>query len=215
MKNIAGFSFGVGRPLGAATTVFRKMSADLRGGEAKVPCGPCNACCRSGYRIELTAEEADRLPHVRGEEGKPELPRREDGSCALLVEGKCSVYEKRPRVCRRYDCRAMALAGVASQDLLDVGFVPFVVCNKTREDKVLSIAMNMAALKAMYEGASIDAAAAEALALWPMYREAAEEVVRAVMANPEAVAKFKKFGDQIVARVKETGERVFFKAKNP
>ena len=30
----------------------------------------------------------------------------------MLIEGKCSIYEYRPRTCRTYDCRVFAAAGV-------------------------------------------------------------------------------------------------------
>lgn len=30
------------------------------------------------------------------------IERRADGSCVFLQEGRCSVYEKRPRVCRGF-----------------------------------------------------------------------------------------------------------------
>jgi hypothetical protein len=37
----------------------------------------------------------------------------EHGRCPMLVDGKCSVYEDRPRTCRVYDCRVFAAAGIA------------------------------------------------------------------------------------------------------
>lgn len=36
----------------------------------------------------------------------------EQGHCPMLVEEKCSVYEDRPRTCRRYDCRVFAATGI-------------------------------------------------------------------------------------------------------
>ena len=38
-----------------------------------------------------------------------------DGRCAYLIDGRCSIYDKRPKVCRAFDCRIMALAGTVSK----------------------------------------------------------------------------------------------------
>lgn len=37
---------------------------------------------------------------------------RDNGSCPMLVENKCSIYEDRPQTCRDYDCRVFAATGV-------------------------------------------------------------------------------------------------------
>jgi hypothetical protein len=78
-----------------------------------VPCGDCVACCR-GYRITfvpgLDAHRADLF--VDGV-----LPRRADGYCQYLIDGQCSVYERRPAGCRLYDCRSMAVCGLGPGDL--------------------------------------------------------------------------------------------------
>jgi Fe-S-cluster containining protein len=36
----------------------------------------------------------------------------ERGHCPMLIDGRCSIYEHRPRACRTYDCRVFAAAGV-------------------------------------------------------------------------------------------------------
>jgi len=30
---------------------------------------------------------------------------KETGGCSMLVDGKCSIYEDRPKACRVFDCR--------------------------------------------------------------------------------------------------------------
>lgn len=30
--------------------------------------------------------------------------------CAYLIDGKCTIYEKRPQVCRKFDCRIYPIA---------------------------------------------------------------------------------------------------------
>lgn len=77
-----------------------------------VPCGDCVACCRC-YRITfvpgLDSHRADLF--IDGA-----LPRQADGSCQYLIDGQCSVYERRPAICRLYDCRSMAVCGLGPGD---------------------------------------------------------------------------------------------------
>jgi Fe-S-cluster containining protein len=71
-----------------------------------VPCGSCTACC-TGYEIELRASDDQGLTSVPGEMYKRALPRTPAGDCVHLVQGKCSIYARRPASCREYDCRRM------------------------------------------------------------------------------------------------------------
>jgi Fe-S-cluster containining protein len=137
------------RPLGNVSTVLRLVAADKARGVANVPCAGCNACCKSGYKVDLTPEEAGRLPHVLDNDGVPILPRRGDGSCALLKDEKCSVYEKRPVSCRKYDCRAMGLTGIATNELLRAGFVPWGVYANGWDEVDMLIALRMAGKDAL------------------------------------------------------------------
>lgn len=86
---------------------------------AEVPCEGCVGCCVSSYPIPL--RPADQVAIERVPEGYLTLPVgegtarmgfREDGSCPLLVCGRCSVYADRPQTCRDYDCRLYSAAGL-------------------------------------------------------------------------------------------------------
>ena len=98
------------------------MQAALRGERsADVPCGDCTACCTSSQFIHIAPDEVETLAHIPVELlfPAPRLPRGnvvlgydESGHCPMLIEGKCSIYEYRPRTCRTYDCRVFAAAGV-------------------------------------------------------------------------------------------------------
>jgi hypothetical protein len=66
-------------------------------------------------------------------------------SCVLLKDEKCSVYEDRPSACRKYDCRLMSLAGVVSTELVRVGYVPFGIYAKTKQEVDVQVALRMAA----------------------------------------------------------------------
>jgi hypothetical protein len=64
-------------------------------------------CCREPQRVELTPAELAN-PVLR-HDGK-HLLRQPDGACTHLVDGYCEVYDQRPRSCRAFDCRALAVA---------------------------------------------------------------------------------------------------------
>lgn len=39
---------------------------------------------------------------------------RPDGTCPMLRDNECTIYQSRPQTCRDYDCRVFAAAGVAA-----------------------------------------------------------------------------------------------------
>jgi hypothetical protein len=89
---------------------------------ADVPCGSCNACCRTSHFIHVRPEEKRtraRLPRelLFPAPGLPPghlvLAYDEAGCCPMLAEGRCTVYADRPLTCRTYDCRVYAATGVA------------------------------------------------------------------------------------------------------
>lgn len=92
---------------------------------ADVPCGECNACCRSSYFIHITPEETEALAHIPKDllfaaPGRPEgnviMGFDEEGCCPMLIDDKCSIYEHRPLTCRNYDCRIFPAAGISAGD---------------------------------------------------------------------------------------------------
>jgi hypothetical protein len=90
-----------------------------------VPCGGCVACCTSSLFVHIAPSEADTLAVIPARllvraPGRPRghklLGFAEDGSCPMLKERICSIYEQRPRTCRDYDCRMLAAAGLDAGD---------------------------------------------------------------------------------------------------
>jgi Fe-S-cluster containining protein len=88
-----------------------------------VPCGECVGCCTSSLFIHVGPDETKTLAAipVRLLVRAPGRPRGHlllgfsgDGSCPMLKERVCSIYEHRPRTCRDYDCRMFAAAGIAA-----------------------------------------------------------------------------------------------------
>ena len=113
-------------PAGPFSAWLRDAREALRTGTGTdVPCGECNACCRSSYFIHIQPGETRTLEAL----GKaavidaPGLPtghklmgHGKDGACPKLVESRCTVYADRPQTCRNYDCRVFAAAGIRESE---------------------------------------------------------------------------------------------------
>jgi hypothetical protein len=65
------------------------------------------------------------------------LPQTADGSCIHLIDGKCTIYAKRPYSCRIFDCRMYAMAGVNVGDspLLLEAIASWTIKFKTPKDR--------------------------------------------------------------------------------
>ena len=74
--------------------------------QASTLCTSCGMCCDGSLFsfVALSTEEARTLRiqgvDVRDEGGFLKLPQR----CGALEGCRCTIYEKRPYVCRRFDC---------------------------------------------------------------------------------------------------------------
>jgi Fe-S-cluster containining protein len=88
---------------------------------AEVPCGACTACCTSSQFVHIAPDETATRAHIPSDllfpapllpEGHSVLGFDERGHCPMLVDGKCSIYEYRPRTCRTYDCRVFTATGL-------------------------------------------------------------------------------------------------------
>ena len=73
-------------------------------------CAGCDgACCRGFPSVELTWVEYERLREIGATRlvlplaGPPLL--LIDFCCEFLVGGRCSIYDQRPGICRRFACR--------------------------------------------------------------------------------------------------------------
>jgi Putative zinc- or iron-chelating domain len=98
------------KPAGSPVRWYRKYKGGVRRGDVFVPCDGCTACCRC-YDVPVAPGEAAGLDTVeRG--GELFLRRQPDGSCVHLGDGGCSVYGRRPLICRIFDCRVLLYGGV-------------------------------------------------------------------------------------------------------
>jgi Fe-S-cluster containining protein len=109
-------------PAGNFSVWVTNMRAALRGDQdMEVPCEGCTACCSSSQFVHVAPDEADTLAHIPRTLlfPAPGMPRGhvvlgydEHGQCPMLIGGRCSIYEHRPRTCRTYDCRIFAATGI-------------------------------------------------------------------------------------------------------
>jgi uncharacterized protein len=108
-------------PAGDFAAWLSAMQAALHGdADAEVPCGSCTACCTSSQFVPIGPDETDTLAHIPAPLlfPAPRMPGHvllgydQRGHCPMLVDGRCSIYEHRPRTCRTYDCRIFAATGL-------------------------------------------------------------------------------------------------------
>lgn len=81
-----------------------------------IKCGKCTTCCQWGndtaIRPKLTPSEqmllkGEAIQVVNGTQVNLEtvLAAKANGDCVYLMNGGCSIYERRPEQCRTFDCR--------------------------------------------------------------------------------------------------------------
>lgn len=64
----------------------------------KFPCTSCGACCRL-IGLALAGDRSELPPAIKAAFDEFPYKAREDGSCEQFVDGKCAVYDKRPKLC--------------------------------------------------------------------------------------------------------------------
>jgi uncharacterized protein len=109
-------------PAGDFSAWLQAMQTALRDETAAdVPCDGCTACCTSSQFVHIDPDEADTLAHIPAgllfpAPGQPKghvlLGYDDNGHCPMLSDGRCTIYEHRPRTCRTYDCRIYAAVGL-------------------------------------------------------------------------------------------------------
>ena len=79
---------------------------------SNVPCNGCVLCCQNEQVILRKPHDQQFVEWyvVKVREGKLTLANKVNGDCAHLSPDRtgCTIYDKRPLVCRRFDCRRSA-----------------------------------------------------------------------------------------------------------
>jgi Fe-S-cluster containining protein len=76
-------------------------------------CGGCRLCCRGRQAVLLVPGVDDLASYeIQTIKSHAVLAHQSNGDCVYLGSGGCTIYERRPALCRLFDCRE--LAGKAS-----------------------------------------------------------------------------------------------------
>jgi hypothetical protein len=82
------------------------------GAQTEVPCNGCTECCRSGQGLFLHPDQGDdvesyQIQVAADRAGNPVylLATTAAGACVYLGAPGCTIYERRPLICRTFDCR--------------------------------------------------------------------------------------------------------------
>ena len=78
-----------------------------------MPCHTCTECCKTGQALILHPEQGDNVESYQvcvsahPDTGAPVylLATKENGECHYLGPGGCTIYDRRPLLCRSFDCR--------------------------------------------------------------------------------------------------------------
>jgi uncharacterized protein len=115
-------------PAGAFLDWLRHFRASLLGNQGSdVPCGDCRGCCISGYSVQIRPHDTGARALIPGEllarvqgfaRDELTMAARPDGTCPMLRDNECSIYESRPQTCRDYDCRVFAASAIGPDKLV-------------------------------------------------------------------------------------------------
>lgn len=76
----------------------------------KVACDGCTLCCKGdAVRLlpgdDIESYQTEQHPRVKSARM---LAHKENGDCLYLGDGGCTIYDRRPQMCRSMDCRVIA-----------------------------------------------------------------------------------------------------------
>jgi Fe-S-cluster containining protein len=107
--------------------ILRRIAEGI---EEQIDCTVCANCCRA-FTVELADRDIERLArHLsiskaefltgyttadEEEEGPPSLRRSDATGCVFLDGNRCSVYEERPDICRRFPHLVRGTGSIASR----------------------------------------------------------------------------------------------------
>jgi hypothetical protein len=143
-------------PAGRFSTWLRDIRNSLAEGIGmNVPCGECDACCRSSYFIHIKSNETRTLHRIPKEllfpapllpHGHMVLGYDKHGRCPMLVSNKCAINKFRPSTCRSFDCRILAATGLAvkGNDLIARQAQRWDFSFPTKRDRILLSAVHAA-----------------------------------------------------------------------
>lgn len=74
--------------------------------DSTVVCAGCRLCCQGHTLVPLLPEYGDKPETYTTQValGVTALAMKPNGDCVYLGEGGCTIYNRRPIICRKYDC---------------------------------------------------------------------------------------------------------------
>jgi Fe-S-cluster containining protein len=133
-----------------------------------VPCNGCTECCQSNQGLVLHPDRGDEVEsyqfRILGHRvnGDPvfALAADENGRCVYLGSNGCTIYDRRPLLCRSFDCRThyLMLPRQDRDNLVRIGLSSRAVFNAGRSRvKTLNDAEREECLKVREEYFSFNA----------------------------------------------------------
>ena len=128
----------------------------LEGDDCVVSCGSCTSCCESGLAICIDASEVETLNSIPQEQVVEilDLPYKHFhlepvvGRCPMFLESHCTIYDTRPRACRQFDCRTIALTESQPPGETDSKLTnkieDFLITDPWRDDEIGQVALQRA-----------------------------------------------------------------------
>ena len=111
-----------------------------------VPCGSCTACCRSAFDLTLNAKDdpSQYETEIGRMTGLPSLKKTADGACVYLKNDGCSIHDRRPITCQKFDCRVEVLAVLRTSAIYNkAAWEKFDFSYRDPQDRSLRRAVNM------------------------------------------------------------------------
>ncbi|WP_414461742.1 YkgJ family cysteine cluster protein [Hyphomicrobium sp. DY-1] len=74
--------------------------------DSTVICAGCRLCCQNRSLVPLLREYGDRPEDYETQTiyGLTALAMKSNGDCVYLGDDGCTIYDRRPIICRKYDC---------------------------------------------------------------------------------------------------------------
>jgi hypothetical protein len=110
--------------------------------QTEVPCNGCTECCRSSQLLLLHPDQGDDVESYRFQiltdrasgTQRFALATDDKGTCVYLGPSGCTIYDRRPLLCRSFDCRKhyLILPRQDRDNLVRLGFSSRAVFNAGR-----------------------------------------------------------------------------------
>lgn len=100
-----------------------------------VPCNGCTLCCRGDAILLLPGDSDDYQTEPHSLTGQRMLARKPNGHCIYLGAAGCTIYDRRPQLCREFDCRGLAqnFTFTQARKMNNAGIVNLVVWRRGKD----------------------------------------------------------------------------------